>query len=115
MTKGAFSAIIPIRHGIIREFCCANQPIPEKGDGAVMPELKNVTHVSGLKQTVRAVKRGEAKRVYVARDADPMMLETLRTLCEERGVPMEEGHSMRDLGNAAGIAVGAAAIAVIGE
>ena len=80
-----------------------------------MLELKNISHVSGLRQTERAVKRGEAKRVFIARDANPMMLEDLRALCQERGVPVEEGHTMRELGNACGIAVGAAAIAVIGE
>ena len=77
-------------------------------------ELKKIAHVSGVKQTIRAVKRGEAKRVFIALDADPMMLETLRTLCEERNIPVEEGHTMRELGNASGLAVGAAAIAMIG-
>ena len=80
-----------------------------------MPELKKIPHVSGLKQTVRAVKREEAKRVFIARDADPMMLENLRALCQERNVPIEEGHSMRELGNACGLPVGAAAVAVIGK
>ena len=80
-----------------------------------MLELKHIPHVSGLKQTARAVKREEAKRVLIARDADPVMLETLRALCEERSVPVEDSHTMRELGNAAGLAVGAAAIAVIGE
>ena len=80
-----------------------------------MPELKNIPHVSGLKQTVRAVKREEAKRVFIARDADPMMLGSLRALCEERSVPVDASHTMRELGIASGLAVGAAAIAVIGE
>lgn len=80
-----------------------------------MLELKNSPHVSGLKQTVRAVKREEAKRVFIARDADPMMFENLRALCQERGVPVEDGHTMRELGMVSGIAVGAAAIALIGE
>lgn len=77
-------------------------------------ELKKVTHVSGVKQTIRAVKREEAKRVFIARDADPMMLETLRALCEERNIPVEEGHTMRALGAACGLDVGAAAAAEIG-
>ena len=80
-----------------------------------MKELKKIPHVSGLKQTARAVKRGEAKRVFIARDADPMMLENLRALCQEQGVPVEDGHTMRELGMVSGIAVGAAAIALIGE
>lgn len=77
-------------------------------------ELKKVTHVSGVKQAVRAVKRGEAKRVFIALDADPMMLETLRALCEERNIPVEEVSSMRALGTACGLDVGAAAAAEIG-
>ena len=81
----------------------------------MLKELNNIAHVSGLKQTVRAVKREEAKRVYIARDADPMMLESLCALCKERGVPVGEGHTMRELGMVSGIAVGAAAIALIGE
>ena len=80
----------------------------------MLSELKTVQHVAGLKQTVRAVRSGKAKRVFLARDADPMLTEPLRQLCEEREIPVAEGHSMRELGEAGGIAVGAAAIAVIG-
>lgn len=80
-----------------------------------MQELKKIPHVSGLKQTERAVKREKAKRVFIARDANPIMLEKLRVLCVERNVPVEEGHTMRELGNACGLDVGAAAAALIGE
>ena len=80
-----------------------------------MQELKKIPHVSGLRQTEKAVEREEAKRVFVARDANPMMLEKLRALCEERDVPVEEGHTMRELGAALGLDVGAAAAALIGE
>lgn len=80
-----------------------------------MQELKKIPHVSGLRQTERAVEREEAKRVFVARDANPMMLEKLRVLCEERDVPVEEGHTMRELGATLGLDVGAAAAALIGE
>lgn len=79
-----------------------------------MLELKHIPHVSGLKQTARAVKREEAKRVLIARDADPVMLETLRALCEERNIPVEEVSSMRALGTACGLDVGSAAAAEIG-
>ena len=80
----------------------------------MLSELRRSPHVAGLKQTVRAVRSGKAKRVFLARDADPMLTEPLRMLSEERGIPVTEGCSMKDLGEAGGIAVGAAAAAVIG-
>ena len=104
----------PYSHGFAREFCCANQPNPKKGDGAVLSELKTRAHAAGLKQTLRAVRSGKASRVFLARDADPALIQPLRSLCEERGVPVWDGCSMHELGEAAGIAVGAASAAVIG-
>ena len=80
----------------------------------MLSELKTVQHVAGLKQTIRAVRSGKAKRVFLARDADPMLTGPLRQLCEERGISVVEGHSMKELGEAGGIAVGAAAMAVVG-
>lgn len=80
-----------------------------------MPEERNTPRrVTGLKQTVRAVRSGEAKRVLLARDADEALLAPLRDLCRERGVPVTEHGSMKELGEFCGLAVGAAAAAVLG-
>ena len=80
----------------------------------MLKELKTVQRVAGVKQSIRAVRSGEAKRVFLAQDADPMLLQPLRTLCEVREIPVEEVRSMRELGEVSGIAVGAAAVAVVG-
>lgn len=80
----------------------------------MLKELKTVQRVAGVKQSIRVVRSGEAKRVFLARDADPVLLQPLRTLCEEREIPVEEVRSMRELGEVSGIAVGAAAVAVVG-
>ena len=67
--------------------------------------------VVGVKQTRRAIQEGHAARVYLAADADPMITEPLEALCREAGIPVEWDKTLRELGRAVGIAVGAAAVA----
>jgi len=67
----------------------------------------------GANQTAKAVRRGRARLVVVARDADRKVTEPVVRAAQERGVPVAEVDSMRELGRACGIAVGAAAAAVL--
>jgi large subunit ribosomal protein L7A len=67
----------------------------------------------GANQTAKAVRRGRARLVVVARDADRKVTEPVIRAAQERGVPVAEVDSMRELGRACGIAVGAAAAAVL--
>ena len=53
--------------------------------------------------------------VYLACDADPWLTEPLRLLCREQNVAVEEGHTLQELGRAAGIAVGTAAVALLAK
>ena len=69
--------------------------------------------VVGLKQTRRAIQEGRAARVYLAVDADPLITDPLAALCRENGIPVEGGKTLRELGRAVGIAVGAAAVAEV--
>ncbi|HHV53931.1 MAG TPA: 50S ribosomal protein L7Ae-like protein [Firmicutes bacterium] len=69
--------------------------------------------VVGTKQTLRAVERGVARTVYLARDADQRILRPLREACAKAGVPVIEVESMAELGRQCGITVGAAAAAVL--
>ncbi len=69
--------------------------------------------VVGVKQTRRAIQEGRAARVYLAADADPLITDPLAALCQEKGVPVEGGKTLRELGCAVGIAVGAAAVAEV--
>ena len=69
--------------------------------------------VVGVKQTRRAIQEGRAARVYLAADADPLITDPLAALCQEKGVPVEGGKTLRELGRAVGIAVGAAAVAEV--
>ncbi|GGO08617.1 ribosomal L7Ae/L30e/S12e/Gadd45 family protein [Saccharibacillus kuerlensis] len=67
----------------------------------------------GAKQTVRAVELGEASEVYVAMDADQRMIAKITSLCSKSGVKITEVETMRELGKACGIEVGAAMVAVL--
>lgn len=79
-----------------------------------MPEaLATKQKVTGLKQTRRAILAGQARRVYLACDADPALTEPVRALCRERDIPVTEGCTLRQLGRAAGIDVGTAAAALL--
>ena len=70
--------------------------------------------VVGAKQLRKALSRGCAQRVFLARNADPALTEPLEALCKSNGVQYCWVKTMSDLGNACGIEVGAAAAAVIG-
>ena len=78
-------------------------------------ELTAKDKVVGLKQTRRAVLQGTARRVYLACDADPALTEPLLALCRERGVAADGSLTMQQLGRACGIAVPAAAVAVVAQ
>ncbi len=71
--------------------------------------------VTGLKQTRRAIAAGKAVQVYLACDADPRLTDPVRELCREGSVPVTEGHTLQQLGRAAGISVGTAAVALLAK
>jgi large subunit ribosomal protein L7A len=67
----------------------------------------------GTNQTAKAINRGQARVVFVAKDADRRVTEPLLRSARERGVEVVEVASMAALGRACGIAVGAAAAAIL--
>ena len=67
----------------------------------------------GVKQTEKAVNRGVALKVFVAKDADERVTEKLVELCEEKAVSVVMVETMHELGKACGIHVKAAAAAIL--
>ncbi len=67
----------------------------------------------GTKQTYKAVTRGQAKLVYIARDAEKHVVKDLIEKCNQQGIEIIYVDSMRELGKTCGIEVGAAAAAVL--
>lgn len=77
----------------------------------MLKELEHAAKVVGVKQVRRALADGRAKRVYLAKDADPQLTQPLAELARERGVAVSQADTMKALGRACGIAVGAAVAA----
>lgn len=69
----------------------------------------------GMKQTLRHVEQGKASEVFVAKNADPRMTTKVVQLCLEHGVKVNYVDSMKELGKACGIEVGAAMVAILNE
>ena len=69
--------------------------------------------VVGCKQTRRALEKGAAAKVFLAKDADETAIGDLKSICEESNVELCEIDTMDELGKACGIEVGAAAVAIL--
>jgi large subunit ribosomal protein L7A len=74
----------------------------------VLEQLRQKTKTIGLKQTLRLVETDAATCVYIARDADERVVGKLRDMCVLKGVEVIPAESMKLLGKACGIEVGAA-------
>jgi large subunit ribosomal protein L7A len=80
----------------------------------MISELNAPNKVVGAKQAKRALSDGRARKVFLAADADPRVTEPLRKLAAEKGVPVEDSATMKELGAVCGIAVGSAAAVLVG-
>ncbi|WPC41765.1 ribosomal L7Ae/L30e/S12e/Gadd45 family protein [Clostridium sp. JS66] len=69
--------------------------------------------VVGVKQTIKAIKAGTVKTVYIAKDADDKFIQPVRLLVEEESLELVYVDSMKELGKLCGIDVGAATAAVL--
>ena len=79
----------------------------------MLNELENADKVVGVKQVRRALAAGRIKRLYLAKDADPQLTESLERQGREQGVEVAWADTMKALGKACGIAVGSAVAAAI--
>ena len=75
--------------------------------------FKKVSKVIGIKQSLKAVEKGNALKVYLAENADTRMILPLQQACKDQAVSIVDGFTMEELGSACGIDVGAAAVAIL--
>ncbi len=67
----------------------------------------------GVNEVTKAIERDTAKLVYLAKDVSPPeLIMHIPLLCKEKKVPYTYMDTRKDLGIAAGLTIGAAAIAV---
>ena len=78
-------------------------------DRAVLKDFRH--RVVGRRETMKQIRRG-ASAVYVARDADAVILQELEERCRANQIPIYYVDSMSELGRLCGIEVGAACAAV---
>jgi large subunit ribosomal protein L7A len=79
-----------------------------------MQELKaSHRRIVGLKQTVKAVKNGTAKKVYVAEDADDFIKQSVLDACSDKNLQIIYVKNMKELGDACGIDIGASTAAIV--
>ncbi|MDO5549015.1 MAG: ribosomal L7Ae/L30e/S12e/Gadd45 family protein [Eubacteriales bacterium] len=81
----------------------------------MLSQLHTAAKVVGIKQSKKIIRDGEAHQVFIAQDAEQRVTRPIYDLCEEHGVAIVEVPTMKELGKAAGIAVGAAVVTVTKE
>jgi large subunit ribosomal protein L7A len=75
--------------------------------------LKNCKKSIGTKQTLKAIQKGSAIEVLIAKDAESHVVAPLYELCTEKNIAINEVESMAALGKACGIDVGTASVAIL--
>ena len=84
--------------------------IPECGDLANLSRYKVVV---GAKQLRKALEKGTARFVCLAKNADPAITMPIEEQCMKSGISVSWVCTMQDLGAICGIDVGAAAAAAV--
>jgi len=79
----------------------------------LLEELRSREKVIGVKQSRRAIRDGLARQVFLAADADPALTGPLREQCRQGAIPFSIQYTMRELGQAVGIQVGAAVVTLL--
>ncbi|MCI2057199.1 MAG: ribosomal L7Ae/L30e/S12e/Gadd45 family protein [Oscillibacter sp.] len=79
----------------------------------MLTELASSNKVVGVKQSRKAVRDGRAVKLFLAQDADPAITQPLIAECTQRGIPVDCGSNLTQIGHACGITVGAAVAALL--
>ncbi len=78
-----------------------------------MSDIKAERKVVGTKQAKRAVISDEVKCIYIAKDAEKHIINELVQMCNERNIRVIYVSTMKELGEACGIDVSAASVAIL--
>lgn len=70
--------------------------------------------IIGTKQTVKAIRAGVVTEVIIAKDAEGRVVSPVLEEADSHGIPIHYVDSRKKLGNACGIQVGAAVVAITG-
>ncbi|MCR4435281.1 MAG: ribosomal L7Ae/L30e/S12e/Gadd45 family protein [Clostridiales bacterium] len=79
----------------------------------MLENLKNGNRAVGVKQCLKALENGAAMTVFIAKDAEEKVVSRLKELCAGNSIEVVYVDSMKQLGKACGIDVGAAAACLL--
>lgn len=71
--------------------------------------------IIGTKQTVKAIRAGKVTEVILAEDAEERIIDPVAQEATRYGIPISYVHSRMKLGEACGIQVGSAVVAITGS
>jgi large subunit ribosomal protein L7A len=69
----------------------------------------------GTKQTMKALEKDRVSVVFIAQDAEEHVVAGLKELCRQKGIEVVPVATMKELGDACGIEVGAASAAILNQ
>ena len=76
-------------------------------------ELLTAKKVVGTRETLRMVEKHQCKAVFIAKDANPEILQPLVSACEKNGIEVVTVENMKYLGECCGIKVAAASAGLL--
>lgn len=79
----------------------------------MLGKLETSAKIVGVKQLRKALDEDAVKQVFLAKDGDPMLLESLETQCQAKGLSVCWVDTMMELGKACSIDVGALTAALL--
>jgi len=79
----------------------------------VLDFLKNSKKTVGLKQSLKALRKGQVKTAIIARDADERLIKEVLDICERDSIEVIYAEGMKELGKACNIDVGASVVCVL--
>ena len=79
----------------------------------MLEELKTARKVVGIKQLRKALNAGGVQKVFIAEDADPLLTDPIAERCRQLNIPVISVPTMKQLGAACSICVGAAVAAIL--
>ncbi len=79
----------------------------------MLERLKDDNKVIGIKQSLKAVEGGIVEVAFVAADADEKVVKDFKELCVKNNIEIIYADTMKQLGKACGIDVGAAVACIL--
>jgi len=80
----------------------------------MLEELKNNQKlIIGTKQSLKVIKEGRAQTLFVAKDAEKHVTRNVEEVAKNHQVQIVYAESMKKLGKACGISVGAATVVIL--